>query len=188
MSHQGCFHGVLRLCLGLALGACLLGGCSGIRSLDGPGASPAPSEQEAIRHQVDLALGEGRYKTAWNQEIEAGAERVRLEAIALAALADSSAHAADMFVALRKKWGSLSAPVRKRVDQLIAEAKSAAKWTRALKLELDTADDPPAFQRAWALYASAPVDWAPTLLEELQDAQADANEQAKDGSEEERDD
>lgn len=188
MSHQGCFHGALLLLFGAALGACTLGACSGISSLEGPGASPAPSEQEAIRHQVERALGEGRYKTAWNQEIEAGADRARLETIALSALAENSAHAADMFTALREKWGQLSAPGRKRVDELIAAAKSADKWIRALSLELDTADDPPAYLRAWSLYAAAPVARAPALLEGLQAAQAAARERAQNGNEEERDD
>ena len=184
MTRRGCSSGALFLLLGS-----LLGGCSSIGTLDGSAASPAPSEQEAIRQQVQQAVGEGRYKTAWNQEIAAGGIRADLEGIALAALKGNSGHSGDMFAALRSKWGALGADSRKQVTALTEAAETAGNWVRALHIELQTADDPPAFTRAWAVYAAAPVGRAPALLEVLQEAQADAAESAAaDGGGKERDD
>jgi len=155
--------------------------------LEGSHTGPAPSEQDAIRHQVAQAVAAGRYKAAWNQEIEAGAERARLEAVALAALAHDSGQAEAMFAALRAKWGNLGPSSRARVEALVAEAKGLGKWTQALRLELKTADDPPAYKLAWALYASAPVDRASALLGDIKDAQADAKEAAAEAGGEKRD-
>ena len=58
--------------------------------------------------QVSAAEAERRWPAAWNQAAEAGAPRERLEAIALAALADDDGSADGMLEALREKWaGSL---------------------------------------------------------------------------------
>lgn len=114
-----------------------------------------------------------RWKVAWNQEIEAGADRAQLQEIALAALADRSRHAGDMLAALHQRFGALPAAGRARVDGLVREAKSEGHWSRALDIELLSADDAPAFSQAWALYQDAPVERAPDLLEAIQEARAD---------------
>ena len=56
------------------------------------------------------------------------------------------------------------------------EARSEGRWSRAMDLELRAADDPPTFQRAWALYQAAPPEFAPDLLDEIKDARADLSE------------
>ena len=150
-------------------------GCAGIGELGEAGSSPtlSPSEQSAVRGQVSQAISARRWKVAWNQEIEAGADRTRLQDIALQALADRSRHAGDMLAALRERYGALSAAARAQVDNLVSRAKEEGRWTRAMELELLSADDPPSFSRAWALYQGAPVELAPGLLEAIQEARED---------------
>lgn len=152
----------------------LVSGCSGIGELGGSDSSPrlSPSEQTAVRGQVSAAMAAKRWKVAWNQEIEAGAEQAHLQEIALAALADRSRHAGDMLTALRERFGTLPAGGRTQVEELVAQARTAGRWAWALELELLSADDPPTFSRAWALYRAAPVDRAPGLLEAIQEARA----------------
>ena len=154
--------------------------CTDLAALDGGGTAPplAGAEQEAVREQVEKALAEKRFKTAWNQEVAAGADRARLEAIALAALEAQSGHADDMFVALRAKHETLSNGARARVDALVTTARQEGSWSRALELELMTADDPGDFARAWSVYRAAPTGVAPGLLEAIQEAKADAAEKA----------
>jgi len=165
----------------------LLGACSSLSSLeDGSGGDVAPlaaSEAEAVRAQSEKALAEQRFKTAWNHEVAAGADRARLERIALGALAARSAHADDMFVALRKKHGALSSGAREGVRRLVSEARAREDWRRALAIELLTADDPPAYTGGWALYREAPADRATALLETLQAAKTDAKQAAKKAAE-----
>ena len=158
----------------------LVAACSDLAALDGDGATPAlsGSEQAAVRTQVDKALAGQRFKTAWNQEVAAGADRARLEAVALAALEAHSGHAADMFAALRTRHGALSSGARGRVDGLVAQAQDAASWSRALELELLTADDAPEYTRAWAVYRAAPPERAAALLQTIQDAKEEAAKQA----------
>lgn len=174
---------VLRLTILIPLVA-VGSGCSGISALDGAGdgagdAAPAlsPPEQQAVRTQVSRAVEAGRWKIAWNQEVEAGADREALERIALAALQADSRHAGDMLAALRERWGPLSGAGRARVTGWVSEAKADGRWRRALSLELLSADDPPAFARAWALYQGAPVEFAPDLLDDIKGARADFAEE-----------
>jgi len=127
-------------------------------------------EAEAVRTQAEKALAEQRFKTAWNTEVEAGADRARLEHVALEALAAQSAHTEDMFAALRVKHGALSTAARDRVSRLVAEARAQQHWGRALAIEVTTADDPPTYARAWALYRQAPADRAAGLLASLRAA------------------
>jgi len=167
----------------IAVAACPA--CSGISGLDAaPGADSALSagEQSAVRRQVAQAVEAKRWKIAWNQEIEAGADREALEEIALSALRDDSRHAEDMLDALRGRWGALREPGRARVTTWVSEARAAGLWSRAMTLELLSADDPPTYARAWALYRDAPVELAPDLLEDIKDARKDAlDEKAGDG-------
>lgn len=154
--------------------------CTDLAALDGGGdATPlAGAEQQAVREQVEKALAEKRYKVAWNQEVAAGADRARLESIALAALEAQSGHADDMFTALQAKHGSLSSSARGRVDGLVRVARQGGSWGRALDIELLTADDPGTFARAWNLYRAAPTSSAPGLLETIREAQSDVEKKA----------
>lgn len=164
----------------LLLLAAVGAGCSGISALDtAPDGSSGLSqgEQAAVRSQVSRAVDAGRWKIAWNQEVEAGADRAALERIALGALRDDSRHAEDMLKALRERWGALSAEGRARVNGWVVEAKAEGRWRRALGLELLSADDPPAFTRAWALYQGAPVELAPELLDDIKGAREDYAEE-----------
>ncbi|MDJ0521288.1 MAG: hypothetical protein QNJ90_04365 [Planctomycetota bacterium] len=167
---------MLRIAAIAAFLLLLAPGCTDLAALDSEADGPAlaPSEQDAVREQGDKALADGRFKTAWNHEVAAGADRARLERIALAALEAQSGQAEDMFVALREKHGALSNGARSRVDGMVDAARQRGSWSRALELELMTADDPPTFTRAWAVYRGAPVERAPSLLETLQEAKADA--------------
>ncbi len=153
--------------------------CSGISGLDEPAAELSTSERATVREQVDAAVEAKTYRAAWDQEVTAGADRTRLERVALAALENHSRHAPDMFEALREKWGALQPAAREQVSTWTAAAQQREEWGRALELELITADDPPAFTRAFAVYKAAPPLFAPDLLEEIQDARADHEEQAK---------
>lgn len=163
----------------LALLSLVGDGCSDLSALDGGGGGgaavvPTATAQEAIRGQAEKALDEGRYKMAWNLEVDAGGDRARLEAVALAALEGRSRHVGDMFAALRTKHGALAAGPRGRVDGLVAAARDAGRWSRALEMELFTADDPGNFSRAWAVYRQVPAEQSAALLPLLQDAQAAA--------------
>jgi hypothetical protein len=161
----------------LVLGACALCACSGLAGIDEPAAPLAAGERALVRAQVDAAVEAGHYRDAWDQEIAAGAERARLEAIALAALEAHSRHAGDMFGALREKWGPLAAERRALVSAHVTTAIGLGKWGHALATELRTADDPPTFSRAWALYRRAPAERAEELLQDIVEARAEVAEE-----------
>lgn len=153
-----------------------VGACSGVAPLDTEAPALSSDERTMVRGQADAALEAKSYKSAWAQEVAAGADRERLAAIALTALEHRSGSAGDMFTALRTKWGPLDSDSRTRVSALVAEARRAHAWARALELELLTADDPPTFERAWTVYKQAPHDQAPAMLEAIQEARADLEE------------
>lgn len=160
-----------RLAL-LVLLASLVAGCSGVDGLDTTAPALTDAERADVASQVDKALAAGRYNVAWNQAVQGGAERARLEALAVRALAARSRHAAGMFDALRAEYGALEAGPRGDVAALVEEATRAGLWQRAVQIELITADDPPAYRAAWAIYrAATPVD-APALLEAIQAAKS----------------
>ena len=163
-----------------AVCAVAVAACSGIEGIDAGSSGPSlsASETSAVRGQVDRAVAARRWKVAWNQEIAAGADRERLEAIAVAALGDRSSHAGDMLRALRARWGDLGATGRGQVDQWVSQAQADGRWSRALTLELLAADDPPTFTRAWAVYQAAPPEFAPDLLDDIQDARSEHEESA----------
>jgi hypothetical protein len=170
--------GPLPLLLTALLALC--GGCSGLAPLDEPPAATlAPSEQAAVRAKADEALAQGRYNAAWNQEVAAGADRARLEAIAVQALAGRSLHAADMLRALEKRFGGLGPEARARADALVARARTEGHWQRALEVALAAADDAPHYEAAWAVYRDAPPEVASSLLEMIQDARK-AREESSD--------
>ena len=146
-----------------ALLACL-GGCSGVDSLGTAGPQLTDAERTDVRTQVDRALADKRYNLAWNQEAKAGADRSRLEAIALAALRDHSRHAGPMYAELRARHGGLSGEARAEVATEVEAASQAGRWQRAVEIEILTADDAPDFRRAWAVYRAAPPDVGSELL------------------------
>lgn len=163
---------VARLAAVLLLVPLGTGACSGLQTLDEKPADLSENERTAVRVQVDKAVADGTFGAAWDQEVHAGADRGRLEAIALAALEKHSRHAPDMFAALREKWGALTPAGRARISEWSETAQRNGEWGRALELELVTADDPPAYERAWGVYKRAPSLRATDLLEEIQDARA----------------
>lgn len=150
--------------------AALLAGCSGVDDLSGGRPKLTDSERDDVRVQVEKALQRKRFNLAWNQEVQAGADRARLETIALGALRARSRHAGDMFAALRERHGGLSEDARAAVGLQTAAAVAAGRWHRAVAIELMTAEDPPAYRGAWAVYRDAPPDRAPALLEAITDA------------------
>jgi hypothetical protein len=172
----------VTLIAALMLAWVCLPACSGISSLDGGdgGSSLSASEQDAVRGQVTKAVEARRWKVAWNQEIEAGADRERLEEIAVSALGDRSRHAADMLTALRERHGALSQRGRSRISAWVSKAQSEGRWARAVELELSSADDPPTFSRAWVVYQQAPPELAPDLLSSIKEERAElADDEAK---------
>lgn len=163
-------HALLPLTLLLAVG------CSSVASLDTRGPDFTDAERSSVRGQVDKALAEGRYNVAWNQEVTAGGDRDRLEQIALAAQEARSGHAPGMFEALRERHGALQAEARRTVSARAEAAQRAGLWMRAVQIELTTADDPPAYTQAWAVYRAAPPDQAPEVLKAITDAKQAATE------------
>ncbi|MDA1195429.1 MAG: hypothetical protein O2894_09630 [Planctomycetota bacterium] len=146
--------------------------CSGVESLSADASSLTAAERADVHSQVDKALEQKRYNVAWNQEAAAGHDRARLERVALEALRGRSRHAPGMFDALRTKFGALDAAARADVELLSRAAREDGRWQRALEIEIATADDPPAYRAAWAVYRDAPPDVAPGLLAAIGAAKA----------------
>lgn len=163
--------------LGLAtVGA--LAACAGVSDLSGP--APRLGDHVAdVRAKADEARKAHRHGDAWNLEAQAGADRARLEAIALDALAADAGPYEDMLKALRAKFGGLSPEGRARVDGLVRDHEGAGRFDDALDVELVAADDPPAFAKGWELWRRAPAKDALGLLEKLEQARADAGGAAK---------
>ena len=167
------------------LAALQFAACSGVADLDdSAAASLSPAETAAVRQQIEKALSddEKEWAAAWNQEVKIGAARERLERVALAALADESGDAEDMFEALRKKWGGLTPAARAQVDDAVATAIAEKDWDRAVELEILSADaaDRPAFKGAWAIYRQSPADEAVDLFESIEDARKDLAKETED--------
>jgi hypothetical protein len=157
-----------------ATALCLLAGaCASVRGLDEAPTPLSASEQARVARQVDSALEERKWDAAWNQAVEAGAERARLEDVALRALADDDGVAGDMFEALVAKWGGLTTPARERVSVLVGDAIARRDWERAVELELLTAEDAPAYAAAWGVYDQAPAGEAEPVLAAIVEARAD---------------
>lgn len=131
------------------------------------------SEQEAVRAKIDRTLatdGQVAWAAAWDQEVQAGADRTRLARIAVGALQAQDSDAEEMFKALVRKWGALEPAQRGAVSVQVEAAIAKGDWERALELEIVTADDAPAYSRAWALYERAPARQGADLLAEIQAA------------------
>lgn len=164
--------------------ACLLAlvlaplGCSGVRSLTDAREAAGPplgeTEQAMVRGQVEDALQEKRFAEAWNQEVELGASRERLESIAIAALEDDDGDAADMVAELRAKWGGLSEGARTRVEDLVRERMAEGRFELAAELAITAADDAPAYTHAFRVYEQTPARKAADVLRVIQDARKEA--------------
>ncbi len=152
----------------------VLGACSSIRSLDEDPLPLSASEKAHVGTQVDKALEKRRWETAWNQAVDAGADRGRLETIALGALQDDDGAAEDMLEALVGKWGGLTPTARGRVQALVKAALVEDDWGRAVEIEILAAEDAPTYQAAWDLYSGAPPRRAESLLEAITGARGDA--------------
>lgn len=171
--------GAMR-CVGTLTALVLLAGCSGLSSLstgsDAPRPTLSPNEQAVVRAQVQAALREERYADAWNQEVEAGADRRQLEAIAVAALEKDSGDATDMLTELRGKYGSLTPGATQRVNDLVQSRMSEGRWTDAAELAIAAAADAPTYSTAFRVYEQTPPRHAADVLEVIQDARAEAQE------------
>ena len=99
--------------LALLLALTLAAGCSGVDSLSADAPKLSDAERDDVRAQVEKAIEQQRFNLAWNQEVQAGADRERLERVAVEALRARSRHAPSMFTELRERHGA-SAPTRAR--------------------------------------------------------------------------
>lgn len=151
-----------------------LAGCAGVSDLSSPPSAGVADHASDVRRKVDEATAAGRYEDAWNLEAQAGTDRARLEAIALASLRAGKGPYEDMFAALRKKFGGLSTEARAKVDALALEREQAGRWDDAVDVQLVTADDAPAYEAAWEVYRRTPVRNALDVLEAIEDARAQA--------------
>ena len=164
----------LRLQRSAVLICCLiLGACASIRGLDEDPLPLSTTEKARVNTQVDKALAGNDWDAAWNQTVDAGADRSRLEAVALAALADKDGAAPDMFEALVEKWGALTPPARGQVAALVEASVAENDWDRAVELELLTAEDAPTYAAAWVVYDRAPPSKAEAVLAAIVEARSD---------------
>ena len=159
----------------LAVPVCclILGACASVRGLDGDPLPLSTAEKARVGAQVDKAVATGEWDAAWNQAVDAGADRSRLEAVALAALADEDGVSSDMFEALIDKWGGLTPAARGQVSDLVRAGIGENDWDRAVEIELLTADDAPTYAAAWAVYDRAPANKAAAVLTAIGEARSD---------------
>ncbi len=160
----------------LALPTCLaltLAACTGVASLDRPTRALEGEEPSVVRRRSDEALQAKEWSLAWNMEVQAGADRARLETIALAALDADSGDAADMIDALRAKHGGLTDAGKARVKEVAAKHEAAGEWKAAAQTWITAADDAPKYSAAWDVYARTPVKQALGVLDRIQKARSD---------------
>ena len=171
---------MLRLAMALrlqrfAVPACclILGACASLRGLDEDPLPLSAAEKARVGTKVDEAVVEREWDAAWNQAVDLGADRSRLEAVALAALADDDGVAQDMFEALIGKWGGLTPAGRGRVKTLVEASIDERDWDRAVEVELLTAEDAPTYAAAWAVYDRAPPQDAVSALAAIGEARSE---------------
>lgn len=159
-------------CLAVSILCLALGACSSLRGLDEDPVLLSGPEKARVQKKVDEAVEKERWAAAWNQAVDAGSGRDRLETLALGALADDDSDAVDMFEALLTKWKGLTPAARQQVDDLVqAELKERwPDWERAVEIELITAEDAPTYSAAWALYDDVPPNKAESVLEAITEA------------------
>jgi len=169
----------------------LLASCSSVSDLSGGAATGGSSggaaskslpqdEATALRKKADEAYAKKAWADAWNLEAEAGLDRARLERVAMGALEADSGPFEKMFAQLRAKFGGITAEARARVTVLRKKAEEEKRWKDAAQIEIDTAEDPPAYAGAFAVYELTPPGDALAVLTKIRDARTDyAAEQAK---------
>jgi hypothetical protein len=145
-------------------------GCAGVSDLSTPASPSLGRHVEDVRRKADEALAAGRFADAWNLEAQAGTDRARLEAIALAALVADQGPYEDMFPALRMRFGGLSTEARAKVDALAREREGAGRYAAAADVQIVAADDAPAYEAAWDVYKRTPVKDALAVLERIEAA------------------
>jgi hypothetical protein len=170
------FRAMRRLALPALLALLSSAACSGVRAPTGPTRPLAPDEVRIVRQKSAMAVEQKQWGVAWDQEIEAGSDRGRLEDIALAAMAADSGPYEDMLAELKKKWGGLSAGGQTRASALAAEAEGRKDWSLAADILILTANDAPEYKAAWDLYGRAPVKKAGVVLDKIQSARRDWDE------------
>jgi hypothetical protein len=156
--------------------------CSRVAALDTRPMDLSEPERAAVREQADRSRGEKEWKDAWNQEVEAGADRARLETIALEAAADSDGDAKDMFAELRRRWGGLSETAQDGLARVLQKAEAEKDYGLAVEVLILAADDAPTYAGAWDLYRRAPPDEAVDILGEIRLAREAHAREAAEGS------
>jgi len=156
--------------------ALLFGACSGVGAIDAPRRPLAGSEPQTVRQKSEEALSKKDYATAWNHELHAGADRSRLEAIFLAALAADDGDAEDMIGQLRQAHGGLTPEAQAKVKETATAAEGRGEWTTSAEIHLLAASDPPEFSAAWDVYRRAPPKDALAVLETIQEARKEHEE------------
>ena len=127
------------------------------------------------------AFQKGQWKSAWDEAVRAGASREQLEQIAIETFAPQDpvrtpadpSTAADMFGALRGKYGALTAAARSRIVARRDEYVAAHRWMQALELELGAADDPPKYAGAWKVYEASPPWKSSAIADRIEEARTD---------------
>jgi hypothetical protein len=160
-----------------AAAVALLAACSRIDPIDQPPPSAlSQPERVTVRAQVAKAVEARRWKDAWNQEIRAGGDRRALEEIAVKALADDDAAAEDMLDELRRRHGALSPEGHAAVRSAAQDEEARKEWARAAEILVAAADDPPEYGEAWGVYARTPPNKALDVLDVIQDARREHEE------------
>jgi hypothetical protein len=154
----------------LAAASLTCSACSGVRAPTGPTRPLAPNEVQVVRKKSEEAVQQKAWAVAWDQEIEAGADRGRLEDIMLASLAADSGPYEDMIAELEKKWGGLSESAQTRAATLASESEGKKDFKLATDILILTANDAPEYRAAWDLYGRAPPKNAGDVLERIQKA------------------
>ena len=151
----------------------LAAGCSGVRELSSPSRPLSASESQTVRAKSDELKAQKKWTDAWDQEVQAGADRGRLEGIALASLEADDGPFEDMLEQLRKKFGGLTDGGKAKVREIATAAEGKSDWKRAADVWIATADDAPEYKAAFDLYARATgtnVKYAPDVLKRIQNA------------------
>ena len=163
------------------LSLALFTACSGVRELSGSPRSLSGTESQAVRRKSDELRAQKKWAEAWDQEVEAGGDRARLEAITIASLDADEGPFEEMLAQLRKKFGGLTDGGKASATEIATRAEGKNDWKRAADVLLATAEDAPDYKAAFDLYARATgtnVKHAPAILEKIQAARAAYDEAA----------
>jgi hypothetical protein len=162
-----------------ALACLVLAGCSGVADITTARRPLAPEEQAIVHRKADEALAARDWKAAWEQEVEAGADRGRLESIFLASLVADAGPYEDMHAKLVAKFGSLTPEAMARAVRLANDAEGRGEWKRGVDVLILVSEDAPRYRPAWELYSRVPTKDAPDVLHRIQDARKEWEEAKK---------